>query len=35
MISKIVNVYIVLLARPGTGAIVCKAHVSQLKRYTK
>jgi len=35
VISKIVNENNVLLVKPGTRVIVRKAHVSQLKRYTK
>jgi len=35
VISKIVNENNVPLVKPGTGATVRKAHVSQLKRFTK
>ena len=35
VISKITNDNNVLLANPGTGGIVRKAHVSQLKVFNK
>jgi hypothetical protein len=35
VVAKILRPNVVLLANPGTGVIVCRAHVSQLKPYFK